>query len=59
MVFSTPIFMFWFLVLTMGIYFVVPRKFRNLVLLTSSLFFYYWGEQSYTRYGGCPGQRGS
>jgi len=47
MVFSTPIFMFWFLVLTMGIYFVVPRKFRNLVLLTSSLFFYYWGEQEY------------
>jgi len=39
--------MFWFLVLTMGIYFVVPRKFRNLVLLTSSLFFYYWGEREY------------
>ena len=47
MVFSTPIFMFWFLVLTMGIYFVVPRKFRNPVLLCSSLFFYYWGEQEY------------
>ena len=47
MVFSTPIFMFWFLVLTMGIYFVVPRKFRNLVLLISSLFFYYWGAQEY------------
>ena len=47
MVFSTPVFMFWFLVLTLGIYFVVPRKFRNLVLLVSSLFFYYWGEQEY------------
>ena len=47
MVFSTPIFMFWFLVLTMGIYFVVPRKLRNLVLLCSSLFFYYWGEREY------------
>ena len=47
MVFSTPIFMFWFLVLTMGIYFVVPRRLRNLVLLTSSLFFYYWGERDY------------
>ncbi|MBR2934151.1 MAG: MBOAT family protein [Oscillospiraceae bacterium] len=47
MVFSTPVFMFWFLVLTMGIYFVVPRKFRNLVLLASSLFFYYWGEREY------------
>ena len=39
--------MFYFLVLTMGIYFVVPRKFRNLVLLCSSLFFYYWGEREY------------
>ena len=47
MVFSTPIFMFYFLVLTMAVYFVVPRKFRNLVLLTSSLFFYYWGEREY------------
>ena len=47
MVFSTPVFMFYFLVLTMGIYFVVPRKFRNLVLLCSSLFFYYWGEREY------------
>jgi len=46
-VFSTPVFMFYFLVLTMGIYFVVPRKFRNLVLLCSSLFFYYWGEREY------------
>ena len=47
MVFSTPLFMFYFLVLTMGIYFVVPRRFRNLVLLVSSLFFYYWGERDY------------
>ena len=47
MVFSTPVFMFWFLVLTMGIYSVVPRRFRNLVLLASSLFFYYWGEREY------------
>jgi len=47
MVFSTPVFMFYFLVFTLGIYFVVPRKFRNLVLLCSSLFFYYWGEREY------------
>ena len=39
--------MFYFLVLTMAVYFVVPRKFRNLVLLCSSLFFYYWGEREY------------
>ena len=39
--------MFYFLVLTLGVYFVVPVKFRNLVLLCSSLFFYYWGEREY------------
>jgi len=39
--------MFYFLVLTMGVYFMVQRRFRNLVLLVASLFFYYWGEQEY------------
>ncbi|MBO5339487.1 MAG: MBOAT family protein [Oscillospiraceae bacterium] len=47
MVFSTPVFMFYFLALTMLVYFVVPRRFRNLVLLLSSLFFYYWGEREF------------
>ena len=47
MVFSTPVFMFAFLVLTLAIYYVVPRKLRNLVILCASLFFYYWGEQEY------------
>ena len=47
MVFSTPVFMFAFLVLTLAIYYVVPRKLRNLVILCASLFFYYWGEQKY------------
>ena len=47
MVFSTPVFMFYFLVFTLAVYFVVPRKFRNPVLLVSSLFFYYWGEREY------------
>ena len=48
MVFSTPVFLFYFLVLTLLVYYLVPRKFRNLVLLCSSLWFYYWGERSYT-----------
>ena len=39
MVFSTPIFMFYFLVLVMLVYYVVPRNLRNVVLLISSLFF--------------------
>ncbi len=47
MVFSTPIFMFYFLVLTLAVYYVVPRRGRNVVLLIASLLFYYWGERVY------------
>ena len=47
MVFSTPVFLFYFLALTLLVYFLVPRKLRNVVLLCASLFFYYWGEQKY------------
>ena len=47
MVFSTPVFLFCFLSLTLFIYYLVPRKLRNLVLLLSSLLFYFWGEQTY------------
>ena len=47
MVFSTPIFMFYFLVLTLFLYYTVPRRGRNVVLLAASLFFYYWGERVY------------
>ncbi len=47
MVFSTPIFLFYFLALTLLVYYLVPRKRRNVVLLCSSLFFYYWGERQY------------
>ena len=48
MVFSTPIFLFYFLAATLLVYYLVPRKGRNVVLLLASLFFYYWGERSYT-----------
>lgn len=48
MVLSTPVFMFGFLVLTLLVYYAMPLKWRNAVLLCSSLFFYYWGEQAYT-----------
>ena len=47
MVFSTPVFLFYFLVLTLLVYYLVPRKLRNVVILISSLVFYYWGEQTY------------
>ena len=48
MVFSTPLFLFYFLPLVLLVYYVVPVRFRNPVLLVASLFFYYWGEQAYT-----------
>jgi alginate O-acetyltransferase complex protein AlgI len=42
MVFSSPIFLFYFLPLFLVLYFVLPQK--NFVLLIFSLFFYAWGE---------------
>ena len=48
MVFSTPLFLFYFLPLVLLVYYVAPVRFRNPVLLVASLFFYYWGEQAYT-----------
>ena len=48
MVFSTPIFLFYFLAATLLVYHLVPRRGRNAVLLLSSLFFYFWGERVYT-----------
>ena len=48
MVFSTPLFLFYYLTIVLMVYYVMPVRFRNLVLLIASLFFYYWGEQGYT-----------
>ena len=48
MVFSTPLFLFYFLTIVLMVYYLVPLRFRNGVLMLASLFFYYWGEQSYT-----------
>lgn len=45
MVFSSIGFIFVFLSATLLCYFIVPKKLRNLVLLISSLIFYYIGEQ--------------
>ncbi len=44
MVFSTATFLFLFLPLVLGLYFVLPAKLRNSWLLLASLFFYAWGE---------------
>lgn len=48
MVFSTPLFLFCFLALTLTVYYLVPRRGRNAVLLAASLLFYFWGERLYT-----------
>ena len=47
MVFSSLEFLFLFLTVTLLIYFIVPLKLRNIVLLLVSLVFYGWGEPVY------------
>lgn len=48
MVFSSLIFLFAFLPLTLLLYYIVPdRKYRNIILLVLSLVFYGWGEPRY------------
>lgn len=47
MVFSSPIFLFLFLPITLGVYFVLPRRARNIWLLGTSLVFYGWGEPKF------------
>ena len=48
MVFSTPLFLFYFMTIVLLVYYLVPLRLRNGVLMLASLFFYYWGEQGYT-----------
>ncbi len=47
MVFSSLTFLFAYLPVTLLVYFCAPLKWRNLVLLLVSLFFYAWGEPVY------------
>ncbi len=47
MVFSSLIFLFAYLPLVLGIYYLVPRRFRNAFLLFANLIFYGWGEPVY------------
>ena len=44
MLFSSIPFLYYFLPIVLMVYFLVPRSWRNAVLLLSSLFFYGWGE---------------
>ncbi|MEK5463840.1 MBOAT family protein [Paenibacillus sp. FSL R7-0210] len=47
MVFSSLIFVFLFLPVTLLIYYISPMRIRNAVLLAASLIFYAWGEPVY------------
>jgi alginate O-acetyltransferase complex protein AlgI len=47
MVFSSLEFLLRFLPVVLALYFVVPRKLKNLFLLVASLIFYAWGEPVY------------
>lgn len=43
MVFSSLIFLWVFLPVTLGGYFLIPKKYKNIFLLLDSLIFYAWG----------------
>ena len=44
MVFSSTVFLLLFLPAVAIVYYLVPRRFRNGILLLASLVFYGWGE---------------
>ena len=47
MIFSSVTFLFLFLPVTLLLYYIVPKKLKNTVLLLTSLVFYAWGEPVY------------
>lgn len=47
MLFSSITFLYYFLPVLLILYFIVPRKSKNVVLLIASLIFYAWGERVY------------
>ena len=47
MVFSSIIFLFYFLAPLLFIYYIVPKKYKNIILFIASIIFYAWGEPKY------------
>ena len=47
MVFSSLLFLTIFLPVTVGLYYILPKKARNCLLLVVSLVFYGWGEPTH------------
>lgn len=46
MLFSSITFIYYFLPLTILLYYITPKKLKNVILLVSSLIFYFYGEQN-------------
>lgn len=47
MVFSSITFLYYFLPITLLLYIILPKRFKNSILLIASLFFYFYGEPKY------------
>lgn len=47
MIFSSLLFIFWFMPVFFIVYYLVPMKLKNIVLFIGSLIFYGWGEPKY------------
>ena len=47
MVFSSVVFLFYYLPIVLAVYYIAPARFRNLWLFIVNLFFYGWGEPVY------------
>ena len=48
MLFSSITFLYRFLPWVLLVYAIAPKRWKNTVLLVSSLVFYFWGERQYT-----------
>ena len=47
MLFTSIPFLYYFLPIVLILYFITPKKYRNIILLLSSLIFYAYGEPKY------------
>ena len=47
MVFSSITFLFLFLPIVLAVYYIVPGRAKNIILLIASILFYAWGEPVY------------
>lgn len=53
MVFSSITFLYFFLPILLLVYYIIPKKYRNLVLLIFSLLFYFYGERNLVLVASC------